>query len=105
MTNQRTYIQKLLGINDEMEAKLKEAHKSNIAIDHSIKKSIDKLEHNSNKVSLSNSNDRVKMRLFLRKETRDRLHIHKINTGENISDIVDAAVTAYLDKIALTSNH
>ena len=100
MTNQRTYIQKLLGINDEMEAKLKEANKNNVAIDNSIKESISKLEHNSNKLSLSNSNDHVKMRLFLRKETRDRLHIHKINTGENISDIVDAAVTAYLDKIS-----
>ncbi|MDJ0687348.1 MAG: hypothetical protein QNJ41_02455 [Xenococcaceae cyanobacterium MO_188.B32] len=89
MTNTRTYIQSLLGINDKMEAKLKETHKMSIISDC-----------NTNKLSLSNSNDHVKMRLFLRKETRDRLHIHKINTGENISDIVDAAVTAYLDKIS-----
>lgn len=100
MNNKRTYIQSLLGINDEMEAKLKETNKSNIAIDNSIKESVNKSEYNSNKLSLSNSNDHVKMRLFLRKETRDRLHIHKINSGENISDIVDVAVTAYLDKIS-----
>ncbi len=99
MTNKRTYIQSLLGLNDRMEAKLKEVHKSNIAIDCRIKESIKKPDANQNKLSLSNSSDRVKMRLFLRKETRDRLHIHKINSGENISDIVDAAVTAYLDSV------
>lgn len=99
MTDKRSYIQKLLGINEEMEAKLKEAHKSNITIDRNLQESRLELKQKSNKLSLSNSNDRVKMRLFLRKETRDRLHIYKINTGENISDIVDAAVTAYLDKI------
>lgn len=99
MTNKRTYIQSLLGLNDRMEAKLKEVHKSNIAIDNPLKESIKKPDANKNKLSLSNSSDRVKMRLFLRKETRDRLHIHKINSGENISDIVDAAVTAYLDSV------
>ena len=93
MTKERSYIQKLLGINEKMEAKLKEAHKNNLAIDNGVKE-------NTNKLSLSNSNNHVKMRLFIRKETRDRLHIHKINSGENISDIVDAAVTAYLDKIS-----
>jgi hypothetical protein len=99
MTNKRTYIQSLLGINDEMEANLKEVHSSPIAIDNNIEESNNKSENSNNKLSLSSSNNHVKMRLFLRKETRDRLHIHKINTGENISDIVDAAVTAYLDKI------
>ena len=101
MTNKRSYIQKLLGINDEIEAKLKEAQKSDLTIDNNIQENTFKLEDNSNqskRISLSSSSDRVKMRLFLRKETRDRLHIHKINSGENISDIVDAAVTAYLDK-------
>lgn len=100
MTNKRSYIQSLLGINDEIEAKLKQAHNSNISIGNSIKENTNKSEHNSNKLSLSNSNDHVKMRLFLRKETRDRLHIHKINSGKNLSDIVDAAVNAYLDKIS-----
>ena len=99
MTNKRTYIQSLLGLNDRMEAKLKEVHKSDIAIDRRRKESIEPSDANKNKLSLSNSSDRVKMRLFLRKETRDRLHIHKKNTGENISDIVDAAVTAYLDSV------
>ena len=105
MTSKRTYIQSLLGIDDEIEVKLKEAHNSLMAIGNDTEESTNKLEHNTNKLSLSNSNDHVKMRLFLRKETRDRLHIHKRNSGENISDIVDAAVTAYLDKILLTSNH
>ena len=105
MTNKRNDIQSLLGIDDKMEAKLKEKHKSNIAINNNDKKSISKSDRNTNKLSLSTSNNHVKMRLFLRKETRDRLHIHKINTGENISDIVDAAVTAYFDKISSTSNH
>ena len=92
MTNKRSYIQKLLGINDEIEAKLKEAQKSDLTINDS--------SNQSGRISLSSSSDRVKMRLFLRKETRDRLHIHKINSGENISDIVDAAVTVYLDRLS-----
>ncbi len=100
MTNTRTYIQSLLGINDKMEAKLREVHKKSITINSHEQKSIIKSDYNNHKLTLSNSNYRVKMRLFLRKETRDRLHTHKINSGENISDIVDAAVTAYLDKIS-----
>ena len=100
MDTQRSNIQRLLGIDDEIEAKLKEVHNSKIAISNSTKESIKKSNTSNNKLSLSNSNDHVKMRLFLRKETRDRLHIHKINSGKNVSDIVDAAVTAYLDEIA-----
>lgn len=100
MTNKRSYIQKLLGINDEIEAKLKEAQKSNITINNSIQENTLQLEDSSNKISLSSNSERVKMRLFLRKKTRDRLHIHKINSGENISDIVDTAVTDYLDRIS-----
>ncbi|MDJ0631574.1 MAG: hypothetical protein QNJ34_00140 [Xenococcaceae cyanobacterium MO_188.B29] len=100
MDTQRSKIQSLLGINNEIEAKLKEVHNRKVNINSNRKESIEKLHTNTNKLSLSNSNKHVKMRLFLRKETRDRLHIHKINTGENISDIVDAAVTAYLNKIS-----
>jgi hypothetical protein len=100
MDPQRSKIQSLLGIDNEIEAKLKEVHNSNVDISNNTKVSIKKSNTNANKLSLNNSNKHVKMRLFLRKETRDRLHIHKINTGENISDIVDAAVTAYLDKIS-----
>ena len=103
MTNKRSYIQKLLGINDEIEAKLKEAQKSDMTINNSIQDNSLELKDSSNQsaqIRLSSSSDRVKMRLFLRKETRDRLHIHKINSGENISDIVDAAVTVYLDRLS-----
>ncbi len=99
MDTRRSKIQSLLGIDNDIEAKLKEVHNSKVDISNNRKESIKKSNTNTNKLSLSNSNKHVKMRLFLRKETRDRLHIHKITTGENISDIVDAAVTAYLDKI------
>lgn len=99
MNIQRSNLQSLLGIDDEMEAKLREEQNSNSAISERKKEIIEKSNSNSNELSLSTSNDHVKMRLFLRKETRDRLHIHKINSGENISDIVDAAVNAYLDEI------
>ena len=97
MNNNRTYLQSLLGIDDEIEAQLREEYRNHSAIGNSQKEIIKKSKSNSNELSLSTSDDHVKMGLFLRKETRDRLHIHKINSGENISNIVDAAVNAYLD--------
>lgn len=99
MNNQRSKLQSLLGIDDEIEEQLREELNSNSAIRNNKKEIIEKSKSNSNELSLSTSDDHVKMRLFLRKETRDRLHIHKINSGENISNIVDAAVNAYLDEM------